>query len=306
MSDKIYPPHPQEADTLLAGLLEEVKTWEGTLAGGTKLGVGAAAVESLVQTKVEFGNPRNHLILLTEEIFKDIGVELNSIYRQQMRDAYDFYYMTVTVDLRPKPGARFSRLCCELVFSSEGENEPIVEKIFPNSKWRSVMKLGVGMNLGLNGNLDWSVGIDASQVAEIADLPGNLKANVASNNELKAFIVVSDYAYEVGGFEILAQGEGNSTCYWRIEEPDIQKMATVKFAIVFKVSKGTESINLRGIAWAEPNKNWLISKIRNVFSKLSDSWKNRLQSEDEAASKLAELTASEVWTLDLPKATIKS
>ncbi|NEQ27161.1 MAG: hypothetical protein F6K28_50775, partial [Microcoleus sp. SIO2G3] len=176
MSEKIYPPNPQEADTLLASLLEEVKTWEGTLAGGTKLDVGAAAVESLFQTKVEFGNPKNHLILLTEEIFKEIGIELNSIYRQQMRDVYDFYYMTVTVNLRPKPGVQFRRLCCELDFGSKGENEPIVEKIFPNSKWRSVMNLGVGMNLGLNGNLDWSVGIDASQVAEIANLPGNLKA----------------------------------------------------------------------------------------------------------------------------------
>lgn len=305
MRDKIDPPNPQEAETLLADLLEEVKKWEGTLAGGTKLGVGAAAVDSLFQTKVSFGNPKDKLIFLTEQVFQEIGLELTSIYRQQMRDAFDFYYMTVPVYLRPKPGVKFWRLCCELDFSPKGDQEPIVQSIFPKSKWRPVMQLGVGMNLGLNENLDWSVGIDASKVTEFANLPGELKANVASKNELKAFIVVPDYVYEAGRFEIIAQGEGNSDCYWRIEEPDSQKLATVQFAIVFKVPKGTESINLRGIAWAEPNINWLYEDIRDVFSELEDRFKNLLRCKDEAVSKLARV-AGEEWSLTLPKSILNS
>ncbi len=140
------------------------------------------------------------MILLTEKLFQDIGVELTSIYRQQMHDTYDFYYMTVTADLRPKPGAKFWRLCCELDFSPKGENEPIVQTIFPQSKWRTVMNWGVGMNLGINGNLDWSLGVDLSKSAEIANLPGDIKANVGSKNELKALIVLPDYAYEAGRF----------------------------------------------------------------------------------------------------------
>ncbi|GAB4205400.1 MAG: hypothetical protein Fur006_61460 [Coleofasciculaceae cyanobacterium] len=303
MNDKVDPPNPQEAETLLADLLEDVKKLKNPLTGGKKLTLDAIAVERLLQTKVSFGNPRDKLILLTEEIFQKVGVELTSIYRQQMRDTYDFYYMTVTVELRPQPGSKFWRLCCELDFSPKGSHEPIVQTIFPKSKWRPVMQFGVGMNLGIDQNLDWSVGIDGSKLAEIANLPGDIKANVVNKNELNAFIVVPDYAYEAGRFEIIAQGEGNSNCYWRIEEPDIQKIPSVQFAIVFKVPKGTDSINLRGIAWAEPNINWLYEDIRDVFSELEDRFKNLLRRKDEAASKLARV-AGEQWTLTLPKSTI--
>jgi len=74
--------------------------------------------------------------------------------------------------------------------------------------------------------------------------------------------------------------------------------------VVFKVPKGTQSINLRGIAWAEPNMNWLTTDVRDVFSELSDRFKNLLRHKDEAAIQLARI-ANEKWSLILPKATTK-
>jgi hypothetical protein len=301
MTDRIPPPDPQEAEALLANLFEEVKKWEGTLAGGTRLGIGAATIESLKQTRVSFGNPRDRLILLTEETFKDTGVGLISIFRQQMRDQYDFYYVTVPVNLRPEPSVQFRQLCCDFVFGPKGNNEPIIQAIFPKSEWRTVMSWGTSMNLALNENLEWSIGVDASKLAEIANLPGNLKANVAGENKLKAFIVVPDYAYEVGRFEITAQGEGSSDCYWYIQKPDLQKMTTVQFAIVFKVPKGTESISLHGITWAEPDMNWLTADIRDVFEALPGKFKSLLRDKETAARKIPP-AAREKWTLNLPKA----
>lgn len=285
---------------LLAELFEEVTKWEGTLAGGTRLDVGGAAIDSLFQTKVLFGNPRDNFIQLREESFALAGVELNHFRQQQIGETHDFYYMTVTVDMRPKPGAQFQRLCCELDFGPKGEDEPIVQAIFPKSKWRSVMTWGGGMSLGLNGNLTWDAGIDGAGAEEIEALPIELAARVANKNKLKSFIVVPDYAYEVGRFDIVAYGEGNSECYWYIQEPDLQKMVTVQFCIVFKVLKGTESITLRGTAWAEPKMNWLIANIRNVYRDLSDKLQRLLRMKDEAANKFARGVAEE-WTLTLPR-----
>ncbi|MEG4839428.1 hypothetical protein [Microcoleus sp. B9-D4] len=305
MIEKITPPDLQQTDTLLSDLFKEVQKWEGSLAGGTKLGVGAEAINNLLETKVSFGNPKDRLILLTEETFKNSGTELNDIYKQQMRDQYEFYYMIFSVDLIPKAATRFWRLTCQLDFTPKGEQEPIVQAIFPTDKWRAVMNFGVGMDVSLNGNLDWIAGVDSSQLPAFTELlPGELKANVVNKDEFKGFITIPAFKYELGHPEILAVGENNSFCYWRIQDQELQKVGTAKFSIVFKVPKDTESINLEGIAWAEPKINWLAAEIGDVLKEIPFKFRSLL-SQDAAASKLARV-AVEKWTLNLPHRTIDS
>jgi hypothetical protein len=305
MPDAITPPDFQETDALLTELLEDVMLNEGFFSGGEEIPLpkGAAAVKKLLETKVRFGHPNNDLIQLTEETFKLSGIELNEFDRQKMRD-HDFYYMTLSVDLIPKPGAKFWRLVCEIDFGPKGSAEPIVRTIFPNQKWREVLNYGVGMDLGLDGNLEWNAGIDDdSQIAEVFKfLTPDLKANVLSKNNFKGFITLPAYKYTLGQSEITAAGEGNSICYWRIQDQELQKVGSMKFATVFKVLKGTESITLRGTTWAEPDMNWLTSDVRDVATALQDKFKSLLlRGGDEAASQLAR-GVSEQWTLTLPKA----
>lgn len=301
MTEKLSSPNLQESDELLSDLLEEVQRWEGTLAGGNKLGPGAAAVTNLKDSKISLGNPKDKLTLLTEATFQATGTELSSLYRQQMQDQYDFYYLTLKVELRPKPTAQFWRLICELDFGPKGAQEPMLQSVFPNEKWRSVLSAGVGMDIGLNGNLDWTAGVDTSDLTAVLEqAPGELKGEIANKNEFKTFVAMPAYKYEFGHFEILATGVG-STAYWRIQDPALQKTGMVEFATVFKMPKGMQEIDLVGKVWVEPDVNWLFADVRDVAGELSDRFKQLFRNKEEAASRFARWDA-EKWQLQLPKA----
>lgn len=301
MSNKLAPENFQESDELLSDLLEEVQRWEGTLSGGTKLGSGAAAVTNLKDSKVSLGSPKDKLTLLTEATFQETGTELSNIYRKQMQDQYDFYYLTLKVELRPKPTVQFWKLICELDFGPKGEQEPILQSVFPNEKWRSVLGAGVGMDIGLNGNLDWTAGVDTSALTAVLEqVPGEIKGEVTNKNEFKTFVTMPAYKYEFGLFEILTTGVG-STAYWRIQDEALKKTGIVEFATVFKVPKAVREIELVGKAWVEPDVNWLFADVRDVAGDMSDRFKQLFRNKEEAGSRFARGDA-EKWQLQLPKA----
>ena len=203
--------------------------------------------------------------------------------------------MTLTVSMQPAPGAEFSKVECALDFSPKGANEPIIQTIFPKSEWREMLKLGADINVGLNGNLDWVAGVDVP----LKNLSGNLKARVVNNNDLKAFLAIPEYSFELGRADIAATGEGNSECFWRVEHPDLKKVQTSRFGVVFKVPKGTESIALKGVVAVEPNFNWLTANLKYVFEALSQTFKDLLQDEKRAGKQRLPIGDHEKWTLTL-------
>jgi len=299
MTDELSPPDFQVSDKLLSDLLEEVQRWEGTLAGGKKLGPGAAAVTNLIDSKIILGNPKDRLTLLTEATFPE--TELNNIYRQQMQQQYNFYYLTLKVGLRPKPSVQFWRLICELDFGPKGEQEPILQSVFPNEMWRSVLNAGVGMDIGLNGNLEWTAGVDTSALTAVLEqVPGQIQGEITNKNDFNAFVTMPAYKYEFGLFEILTTGVG-STAYWRIQDEALKKTGMVEFATVFKVPKAVQEIELVGKVWVEPNVNWLFADVSDVVGELSDRFKQLFRNKQEAASRFTRGDA-ETWQLQLPKA----
>ena len=281
MPDHFSSQELKGAQKLLNELFNEVSAEESPLAAGTKLGTGGNALQSLLKTKISFGNPKDNLVRLTETLFQDIGIEITQLHKQQMSKRFNFYYMTLSVSMQPGRGTQFTRIECALDFAPKGENEPIVQTIFPKSEWKEILTSGVELNLGLNGNLEWIAGISLPDMVMTEELSGSLKAKVATKNELNAFITITNYSFELGRTEIAAVGEGNSKCFWRIEKPDLRKTQTVKFGIVFKVPKVTKSIELNGMVLAEPSFNWLTANMRYVFEHLSDNLKKFLLLTDD-------------------------
>jgi hypothetical protein len=305
MSTTISTPNFQEIDSLLSDLLQDVEEAEQSdvaFSGGTKLALGSEAIKSLQQSQVLFGNPTDRLILLTEESFKESGSELNNIYRQQMQDQFNFYYMTLATSLMPERSARFYRLSCELDFGPKGLQEPLIQTLFPSQQWRSVMSFGVGMDVGLNGNLDWNVGVDSSKLGPLAKtLPGQVQSQVSSSDSFSGFVTMPSYKYELGHPEVQAMGEGNSLCSWRIQDDNVQKIGTLRLGVVFKVPKDVDTLILKGKVWAEPNMNWLTADVGDVFYALGKKFKNILNQGDQAAQQFSRGMIEE-WELPLPKA----
>lgn len=299
MADELKSPDLAANASLIEELFSDVTKWEGSLAGGQKLDEGGAALRSLKETKVQFGNPRANLVAITAEQLHGSGIELSSIQTQQLESSHDFYFMTITVDMRPEPGAQFKALACELNFGPKGVDEPIVQSIFPKTLWKNVMTFGGGMNLGLDADLNWKVGVDASKLSALSDKAPELSANLENKNDMKSHIVLHDFSYDLGRFDIAASGEDNSECYWYIQNAELQQMLTTKFSLVFKVPKGTKEFTLTGKAWAEPSMSWLTANVRNVFGNLGGKFQDLFRKRDEAASDLAQ-GAAETWTLPLP------
>jgi len=293
----LSPQDLQEAQMLLTNLFIEVSEQEGTLDGGTKLGIGATQLQTLRETKVRFGNPRSELIRLNDKLFKEIGVKLTERLKVQMLKQFDFYYMTLTVSMQSSPDIQFEQMDCMLEFGPNGPNEPIIHSIFPITTWREILSAGVGLSLALNGNLEWSAGIDTAAVNVLANLPGHIKAHVSNKDTLNAFITIPNYSFKLGKNDIEARGEGGSKCSWRIKKPELQKSQTVHFAVVFKVSKGTQSVDLTGLVAVEPNKRWLASAVRNVFEYLSEPNKALIQrtNEDSQGKELLPIGYVEQW-----------
>ena len=302
MSLRFVPQDLILAEKLLSELFDAVSSEEATLSGGTKLGAGGDAIRNLLETKVLFGNPLDKLIRLTPILFEEVGVELTGIFKRQMRQQFNFYYLTIAVSMLPRRGVQFTRIECSLDFGPKGANEPIVQTIFPNSEWKPLLSWGTGMSLALDGNLNWNAGLSTLDIDILEGLPTEIQARVTNADQLKAFITIPEYSYSLGRTEIAAIGEGNSECFWRIEKPELRKVQSVEFGVVFKVPKDVASIELTGLVTAEPSINWLITNLRIVFEDLSEKLQRLLRFKDSERNGKERLPIGdhEKWTIALP------
>lgn len=284
---------------LLPQLQREVANWEGCLSEDSKKGPATLAIEDLQKTKIYFSNPANELIPLTAETFQACGVELSNIYKLQIQNQFDFYYMTLNVNLFTELAVSISELTCQLKFGIEGqEKSPLINTIFPEHKWTEMISAGIGMDIAINGNLSFDIGVDDSVLNQVVgNLPEKLKANVSSKSDLKAesSLKITGIKYEWGHPEIQATGEGSSTAIWRIQDQNIQKVGKVKFIVVFKVPKDTEEIILDGITVAEIKTDWLTAPLEKIWDRLSDKLKFFLNKENISQGD------QQSWKLTLPR-----
>ncbi|VAW43284.1 hypothetical protein MNBD_CHLOROFLEXI01-355 [hydrothermal vent metagenome] len=188
MTQFVPPPNPEESEIHLASLRQEVNTWAGDLDAGETFPVGVQDIQRYQQAKIKLSNPKSNLERLTPALFNKVGVPLSALHAKQMHSQFDFYHMTLSVQMRPEPGTYFRALGCQLNFALAENGEPIVVSIFPDEQWKAVFKFGGSLSLNLDGNLGFEVGITGADTAVLQTLPANLQSKIVNQNEMKSTI----------------------------------------------------------------------------------------------------------------------
>jgi len=302
MTEVVSPPNPQETEANLKTLLQEVNTWAGDLDAGTAVPVGVADIQRYQAAKIKFTDPTSNLTRLTPAMFEKVNVQLSPLHSEQMRRQFDFYYMTLSVQMKPEPGTYYRALGCQLNFGLDGAKNPIVVSIFPDTQWQEVFNFGGSLLLNLDGNLGFEVGVDtAVPQSALAALPANLQSKLVNQNAMKAAIQIPPFAYSRGRFNIAAYGPDGSECYWNLENEEISQTLTVQFTIVFKVPQGTQAFSLKGVAWAEPDMDKLTTNFRHVIRRFQTSLRDMFRGENKGAREFA-ITVGEQWdSIALPQ-----
>lgn len=290
----------QNSQALITELAQEVRVERGVLAGGSAQKVTGDIFDDLNASRITFGFPQDRLIQLTPDLLTSLGIQLDPIQTIQMNTQFDFYYMSLAVSLFPKRSNLFKIVECRLEFRGIDGKAAIVQSLFPQSQWKTVLEWGGNLSLGLNSNLDWDIGVDGDKLSEVSSLAGVPTANLTTKNELGSRILVPDYSFNVGRAEITATGKGNDHCQWRLRQPDLQQSQTVDFIVIFKVPKGTQAIELEGKVIGEADMDVLVAEVEDVFGELSDKFKNMFSKKDDSGDKLL-IGSHEVWApLNLP------
>ena len=303
MTEFVRPPNPQETQNHLLTLQEEVNNWTGGLDAGKSVSLGAADIQLYRSAKIKFSNPLANLEPLTPTLFEQVGIQLSPLHAEQMRHRFDFYHMTLSVQMRPEPGTYFRALGCQLNFGMDTAGEPIVVSIFPDEQWQEVYKFGGSLQLNLDGNLGFEVGIEGLDTAVAqSTLPAHLQSKLINKNEMNSFIQIPAFAYSRGRFNIAAYGPDGSECYWYLDNDEISQTLTAQFTIVFKVPKGSKAISLKGVAWAEPDMNKLTANFRPVITRFQNSLRDLFSGANKGAREFA-VTVGETWDeIGLPTA----
>lgn len=298
MSEQLSLEEARNGQSLLMELLQEVSIEEGTLSGGIERNTTLNELLRLREAAVKLGNPRNHLIRLTSKLFESIGFELSDVYKHQMRNQFDFYYMTQTISLQSAVGIPFRQLEFTLDFGPKGGNEPIIQSIFPKREWKEKLRLGAGFSLSINSDMQLRAEVNTPIGLNIAQL----QTTVGGTGKANAFVTIPESTFKLGQVEITARGEGNSNCYWRIEQSRLREVQDVQFLIVFKVPKGTRSIELDGLAASEPSSLWIADHTQDAFEHLSNKFRMMLRRgvSGQSGRDRFLIYASEHWLIALP------
>lgn len=284
------------ASELWDALIHEVNALDAHLSGGKEEPLTVKRLRELRTSRLGFGDPQNdNLRRLHSSDFETLGSADGEKIRRQMFHSHDFYAMSLNVNLIPAPGAQLRELECHLDLGPPS-SRPLVESIQPAEEWREVLSWGAGLNVKIDPDLKLSLALRAQQTPEQI-----LPVHLATRAKASGIIVVNDYRFSLGRFDIIAVGPGSNFARWRITKPELARTTTFPFVVVFKVPQGIRQLELTGTAAAFPSFQYLTQQVSHVFEHLSQRFRDLFSQAGQQGANRLPLGIVESWTLQLPE-----
>lgn len=285
-----------ETQKLLASAIVSSQKWEGTL-GKKKKGKAEKVFEALANGRIELGNPQAYICRLDAADFERNGTTLSPEIAKSMqaKDGYHFYVLRVPVLLFPARGAQYRLLESQLTFAPiQGNRAPAIQSIFPEPFWKPVLNFGGKLDLALDGNLNWGVGISANKT-QLAKLDNQMAGRAATMNQLVSFIKVIPFEHTLGRMEIESQFS-SKRAMWRLDSSQvIRSQKHTQLIVLLKAPKDAKQITLEGVAQAEVSFDWLTAQVEHILKRLPKAIQNIIKNR-----KGLPLQHFQTWTINLP------
>lgn len=300
--DKIQPIDTQHilSEAILAAQKWEAELGEPTTGKGASRRKGKAerAFEALQHGMLKVENPQAYLERLRLKDFESMSIPISSDIRKSMNapDGYRYYKLIAPVLLFPGRGTQYRLVESQFTFNvPQDQRRPGIHSIFPTAEWCPVINWGGDLQLGLDSELNWTVGVDKIKVSA-GKLDGEIAGRLVPAAQMSSFIQVGKFVHSLGRMEIEATHTAQ-TAMWRLDsQRAIRSQGQMQFVTLIKIPKELRQIRLSAAIQVEPNFDWLVAQVHHVLDHLPEALLGIFEKRKGLA-----LQAFEEWKLDLPE-----
>lgn len=254
-----------DTETILNSAITEANQLESQLyRKKNKKGKAELAFESLRDGRLDIGNPNGYTYKIDS---------LENLHQKQQH--YSYYVIAEPILLYPKRGSQYKNLECQIEFTAPRNKSISILNIFPESQWNNVLSWGCDLGVLINGNLEWGIEIEKSELAT-KKVKSSMGLNIGDKNDLSGFIQVHPFKYDLGRMDIEAR-HSSSIAMWRFDsKTSIRADKQVSLLTLVKVPNDVKEIQIQVAAQATISYDWLTGQLGHVFHGLSETLQNAI------------------------------
>lgn len=246
----------------LKSALKEIQELDG-LRGRKDDQEKSAAVqvlEDLIDGTLSFGNPEHTLKKLDHNTFTDLGTD----------ERWKYYLVQVPVAVNISKRIKVEEFQLKVQLDSEQSVSTL--KLFPTTRWKSLVEAGTKVDLGLDAKANFTV-----SATQVADLGIPVDASLVSQNTGNVFLKIGNLGFQVKHYDIKTGGNGHSFAQWIFREPNTVE-SELQAGLILQMGATSKKLSLDCLAYLKPQQQWFMNLFNRYFEWLSPKSKDMVNS----------------------------